>query len=170
VLSFFSGDPSHSACYQYGYTFHPEVWPRFFASLRFRNWTPTATDLPKRVEGSWQAMSTSTGGGAVLQYAFTPAGRYAFTGVGQRYMALSQFTAAVWTSTTFGDGNYAIRGGELVLRSDRGEEDRFMFALEQVSEDAGRTWTEKLFMTQPTKVTTIDGSTTKDNEIMLVRR
>ena len=42
--------------------------------------------------------------------------------------------------------------------------------LEQVSEDGGRTWTEKLFLMQPTRVTTIDGSTLHDNEIALERR
>jgi len=171
VLSFFSGDPGHSACYRYGYEFHPEVWPRFFASLRFRNWTPpAATDLGRRIQGSWQSISTSTGGGASLQYAFNPAGRYAFIGVGQRYMALSQFTAAVWTSSSFGDGSYALRGNELTLRPDRGELDRWLFRLEQVSEDGGRTWTEKLFMMQPTRVTTIDGARVQDNEIALERR
>lgn len=170
VLSFFSGDPARSACYQYGYSFRPEVWPRFFASLRFRGWTPPAsTELAKQVQGSWQAIGTSTGGGAILQYAFTPAGRYAFTGVGQRYMALSQFTAAVWTSSTFGDGSYVVQGNELVLRPDKGDVDRYFFTLEQVSEDAGRTWTEKLFMMQPTRVTTIDGATVKDNEVVFVR-
>ena len=170
VLSFFSGDPSHSACYQYGYSFHPEVWPRFFASLRFRNWRPASTDLATRVQGSWQAIGTSTGGGAIMQYAFSPAGRYAFTGVGQRYMALSDFTAAVWTSTTFGDGSYVVRGNEIQLKSDKGELERYLFTLEQVSEDAGRTWTEKLFLMQPTRVSTIDGATVKDNEVAYERR
>src|SRR5258706_7690902 len=143
VVSFFSGDPHHSACYQYGYEFYPEVWPRFFASLRFRNWTPpAASDLGRRIQGSWQSIGTSTGGGASLQYAFSPAGRYAFIGVGQRYMALSRYEAALWTSSTFGDGSYTIRANELTLRPDRGRPDRFSVRLEQVSEDRGRTWTE----------------------------
>ena len=172
IVSFFSGDPRHSVCYQYGYSFHPEVWPRFFASLRFRNWTgPAATALAQRVQGGWQSIGTSTGGGAVLQYAFTPSGRYAFFGVGQRYMVLSHFDAVVWTSPTFGDGSYVIRGNELTLRPDHGgAPDPFLFRLEQVSEDGGRTWTEKLFLMQPTRVTTIDGTTLHDNEIALERR
>ena len=171
IVSFFSGDPNHSACYQYGYEFYPEVWPRFFASLSFRGWAPgAATDLPRQVQGSWQSVSTSTGGGASLQYAFSPASRYAFIGVGQRYMALSQFEAAVWTSSTFGDGSYTIRGNELTLQPDRGNPDQYLFRLEQVSEDAGRTWTEKLFMMQPTRVTTLDGAEVRDNEIALERR
>lgn len=170
LVSFLSKDPRLSACYLYGYAFHPEVWPRFMAGLRFRNWSPTRTELARRIQGSWESFGTSTGGGAALQYAFTPAGRYAFFGVGQRYMALSRFEAAVWTSTTFGDGSYVLRGGELTLRPDRGDPDVFFIRLEQVSEDGGRTWTERLFMMQPTRTVTIDGSTIRDNEVGFERR
>ena len=171
VLSFLSKDPKLSGCYMYGYAFHPEVWPRFFAGLRFRNWTPPAgTGLAQRIHGQWESIGTSTGGGAVLQYAFTPAGRYAFTGVGQRYMGLSRYETAVWTSTTFGDGSYVLRGNELTLQPDHGGPDMFLVRLEQVSEDGGRTWTEKLFMMQPTRSVTLDGATTRDNEIALERR
>lgn len=171
LISFLSKDPRLSACYQYGYLFHPEVWPRFFASLRFRNWTPpSATALARQIQGSWESFGTSSGGGAALQYAFTPAGRYAFFGVGQRYMALSRFEAAVWTSRTFGDGTYVIRGNELILRPDHGDPDVFLVRLEQVSDDGGRTWREKLFMMQPTRTVTIDGASTHDNEVGFERR
>jgi hypothetical protein len=171
VVSFLSKDPRLSACYQYGYAFHPEVWPRFFANLRFRNWTsPSGSGLARSIQGSWESFGTSTGGGAALQYAFTPAGRYAFFGVGQRYMALSRFEAAVWTSTTFGDGSYAIRGNELTLRPDRGDPDVFFIRLEQVSEDGGRSWTEKLFLMQPTRSVTLDGARIRDNEVGFERR
>jgi hypothetical protein len=171
LISFLSKDPRLSACYQYGYLFHPEVWPRFFASLRFRNWTaPSESGLARQIEGSWQSIGTSTGGGAALQYAFTPAGRYAFFGVGQRYMALSRFEAAVWTSRTFGDGSYTVRGNELILRPDNGDPDVFLVRLEQVSDDGGRTWTEKLFMMQPTRTVTIDGASVHDNEVGFERR
>lgn len=171
IVSFLSKDPRLSACYMYGYEFQPEVWPRFFASLHFRNWVAPSADGPaRRVQGSWESIGTSTGGGAVLQYAFTPARRYAFFGVGQRYMALTPFETAVWTSTTFGDGSYTIGGNQLTLRPDHGDPDVFFFRLEQVSEDGGRSWVEKLFMMQPTQVRTIDGATTRDNEVALERR
>jgi hypothetical protein len=171
IVSFLSKDPRFSSCYMYGYAFHPEVWPRFFANLHFRNWTsPSGSGLAQRIQGSWESFGTSTGGGAALQYAFTPAGRYAFFGVGQRYMALSRFEAAVWTSTTFGDGSYSIRGNELTLRPDRGDPDVYFIRLEQVSEDGGRTWTEKLFMMQPTRTVNLDGATIRDNEVGFERR
>ena len=171
VVSFLSKDPRLSGCYQYGYAFHPEVWPRFFANLHFRNWTPPSpTGLAQRIQGSWESFGTSTGGGAALQYAFTPTGRYAFFGVGQRYMALSRFEAAVWTSTTFGDGSYSIRGSELTLRPDHGDPDVYLIRLEQVSEDGGRTWTERFFMMQPTRTVNLDGATIRDNEVGFERR
>ena len=171
IVSFLSKDHDLSACYLYGYAFHPEVWPRFFASLQFRNWTgPSANALGQQLQGSWESFGTSTGGGAALQYAFTPAGRYAFFGVGQRYMALSRFEAAVWTSTTFGDGGYTLRAGQLTLHPDHGNLDVFFVRLEQVSEDLGKTWTEKLFMMQPTRTPTLDGSVTRDNEVAFERR
>jgi hypothetical protein len=171
IVSFLSKDPRLSACFSYGYQFHPEVWPRFFANLRFRNWTPPAgSGLPQQIQGSWESFGTSTGGGAALQYAFTPAGRYAFFGVGQRYMALSRFEAAVWTSTTFGDGSYAIRGNTLTLRPDRGDPDVFFVRLEQVSDDGGRTWTERLFLMQPTRTVTLSGSRVRDSEVGFERR
>jgi hypothetical protein len=171
MVSFLSKDPKLSACYKYGYSFQPEVWSRFFAHLNFRNWTPTSgAGFAQRIQGAWESFGTSTGGGAALQYAFTPAGRYAFFGVGQRYMALSRFEAAVWTSTTFGDGSYTIRGNELTLRPDHGDPDVYFIRLEQVSEDGGRTWTEKFFMMQPTRNVTLDGATMRDNEVAFERR
>ncbi|HTH63454.1 MAG TPA: hypothetical protein VL563_02140 [Gemmatimonadales bacterium] len=171
IVSFLSKDPRFSSCFMYGYAFHPEVWPRFFANLHFRNWTPPpGSDVAQRIQGSWESFGTSTGGGAALQYAFTPAGRYAFFGVGQRYMALSRFEAAVWTSTTFGDGSYSIRGNELTLRPDHGDPDVYFIRLEQVSEDGGRTWTEKFFMMQPTRSVNLDGATMRDNEVAFERR
>ena len=171
IVSFLSKDPKLSACYKYGYSFQPEVWSRFFAHLNFRNWTPTSgAGFAQRIQGSWESFGTSTGGGAALQYAFTPAGRYAFFGVGQRYMALSRFEAAVWTSTTFGDGSYSIRGNELTLRPDHGDPDVYFIRLEQVSEDGGRTWTEKFFMMQPTRSVNLDGATMRDNEVAFERR
>ena len=168
MISWLSKAQLYSTCVQY-YTGLPKVWPRFFATLGFRGWTPPAgSGLAQRVVGSWESFGSSTGGGAVLQYAFTPAGRYAFIGVGQRYMALSRFEAAVWTSSTFGDGSYTVRGNELTLTSDRGERETYIIRLEQESKD-GRTWTEKLYMMKPTQVRYLDAYRLEDNEVGLTR-
>jgi len=168
MISWLSKAQLYSTCVQF-YTGLPNVWPRFFASLGFRGWTaPTGSGLAKGIVGSWESFGSSTGGGAVLQYAFTPAGRYAFIGVGQRYMALSRFEAAVWTSTTFGDGSYSVRGNELTLTPDRGQRETYLIRLEQESKD-GRNWTEKLYMMKPERVMHLDGSRVEDNEVGLAR-
>ena len=169
MISWLSKAKLYSTCVHV-YTGLPKVWPRFFATLQFKGWTaPPGSRLTSAVTGSWESFGTSTGGGAVLQYAFTPAGRYAFTGVGQRYMALSRFEAAVWTSTTFGDGAYSIRGNELTLIPDQGgQPETFFIRLEQESRD-GQNWTEKLYMMKPQRVTYLDGARIEDNEIGLSR-
>ncbi len=168
MISWLSKAQLYSTCVQF-YTGLPNVWPRFFATLGFRGWTPPAgSGLAKGIIGSWESFGSSTGGGAVLQYAFTPAGRYAFFGVGQRYMALSRFEAAVWTSTTFGDGSYTVRGNELTLTPDRGQPETYVIRLEQESKD-GRNWTEKLYMMKPERVMHLDGARVEDNEVGLTR-
>jgi len=168
MISWLSKAQLYSSCVQF-YTGLPKVWPRFFSTLGFRNWTvPAGSGFARAIVGSWESFGSSTGGGAVLQYAFTPAGRYAFFGVGQRYMALSRFEAAVWTSTTFGDGSYSVRGNELTLTPDRGQPETYVIRLEQESKD-GRTWTEKLYMMKPQLVRYLDGSRVEDNEVGLTR-
>ena len=168
MITWLSKAQLYSSCVQF-YTGLPKVWPRFFATLGFRGWTaPAGSGLAKGIIGSWESFGSSTGGGAVLQYAFTPAGRYAFFGVGQRYMALSRFEAAVWTSTTFGDGSYSVRGNELTLTPDRGPPETYVIRLEQESKD-GRNWIEKLYMMKPERVMHLDGARVEDNEVGLAR-
>ena len=168
MISWLSKAQLYSSCVQF-YTGLPTVWPRFFASLGFRGWSaPPGSGLAPGIVGSWESFGSSTGGGAVLQYVFTPAGRYAFIGVGQRYMALSRFEAAVWTSSTFGDGSYSVRGNELTLTPDHGPRETYIIRLEQESRD-GRTWTQKLYMMKPEQVMHLDGSRLEDNEVGLAR-
>lgn len=169
VISWLSKAPLMSSCLHF-YTGLPKVWPRFFANLQFRGSPPAGGELAKQVQGVWHSIGTSTGGGASLEYAFSPSNRYAFTGVGQRYMALSSTLAAVWTSSTFGDGSYSVRGNELTLKPDRGDAETYVIRLEQVSKDGGRTWTEKLYMMRPTPVAYLDGTRLEDNEVGLERK
>ncbi len=144
VVSGLSNDPLVSSCFGKSLG---DVWPRFFSTLQFRTWTPPAgSGFAKKIHGIWESISTSIGGGAVLRYVFTPAGRYAEIGVVQRYMSLSRTEAAVWTSKTFGDGSYSVRGNQITFRPDRGKPDVGFLRLEQVSEDGGKTWKEKLYI------------------------
>jgi len=144
AISGLSKDPLVSACFGRSLG---DVWPRFFSSLQFRNWNPPAgNDFAQKIHGVWQAISTSVGGGAVHRYVFTPAGRYAELGVTQRYMNLSRTEYAIWTSKTFGDGAYSISGNQMTFRPDRGKPETGFLRLEQISEDGGKTWKEKLYI------------------------
>jgi hypothetical protein len=144
VVSGVSKDPLVSACF--GRTLG-DVWPRFFSTLQFRSWTPPAENrFAQNIQGIWQSISTSIGGGAAHRYVFTPAGRYAELGVMQRYMRLSRTETAIWTSKTFGDGAYSISGNQISFRPDRGKPETGFLRLEQISEDGGKTWKEKLYI------------------------
>jgi hypothetical protein len=136
-------DPLVSSCFG---TSLGNVWPQFFASLQFRNFTPVgAAGLAQTIVGAWESYGSSIGGGASLQYVFTPAGRYAESGATRRYVGNDQ----VLTSTTFGDGAYLVRGNEITLVPDRGQAEAGSFRIEQVSEDGGATWVEKLYLAKP---------------------
>ena len=170
VISWLSKSPSYSTCLHF-YTGLPKVWPRFFANLQFRGWSaPAENGLARQIQGVWGSIGTSTGGGASLEYTFNAASRYAFVGVGQRYMALSQNLAAVWTSTAFGDGSYSVRGNELTIKPDRGDSETYFIRFEQLSKDGGRNWTEKLYMMRPEAVAYVNGTRREDSEVALERR
>lgn len=144
TVSGLSKDPLVSSCFG---TSLGDVWPRFFSTLQFRNWNPLAgSGFAQKIHGIWQSISTSVGGGAVHRYVFTPAGRYAEMGVMQRYMNLSRYEYAIWTSKTFGDGSYRISGNQITFRPDRGQPQTGFLRLEQVSEDGGKSWKEKLYI------------------------
>lgn len=139
-----SKDPLVSACF--GRTLG-DVWPRFFSTLQFKNWKPPAENsFAQNVHSVWQSISTSSGGGAAHRYVFTPAGRYAELGVLQRYMRLSRTETAIWTSKTFGDGAYSISGNQISFKPDRGKPETGFLRLEEISEDGGKTWKEKLYI------------------------
>jgi len=146
TLSGLSKDPLVSACFG---TKLANLWPRFFSTLNFKNWAPTAgAGFAERIQGLWESYGSSVGGGALGQHVFTAAGRYAEIGILQRYMALSRYETAIWTSKTFGDGGYTIRGNQLLLTPDRGNPEVRYIRLEQVSEDGGKTWLENLYLLQ----------------------
>src|SRR5437762_5895445 len=172
TVSWYSGGTLTSSCFvDHHATDFPEVWPRFFDALQFRSYGSAAGDvLAKGLAGFWESIGTSVGGGAVNQYVFTPVGRYAWSGVGQRYMGLSRFETATWTSMAFGDGSYTLHGNTLTLKSDGGESEVWLIRLEQFSEDGGKSWSEKLYMMRPMSTCYLDGCRTKDSELALSRR
>ena len=135
-------DPLVSSCFG---ALLGNVWPQFFASLQFRNFAPVESGLAQRLVGVWESYGSSIGGAASLRYAFSPSGRYAESGAMRRYAGNDR----VWTATTFGDGAYALRGNEITLIPDQGPREVGTIRLEQVSEDGGTTWVEKLYLVKP---------------------
>jgi hypothetical protein len=140
----FSKDPLVSSCF--GSSLE-NVWPRFFSTLRFTNWAPPGENgLAQKIQGVWESYGSSIGGAAATRYAFNAAGRYAETGAMQRYVGISRFVTEVWTSKTFGDGAYAVRGNEMTLTPDTGKAETAFVRLEELSQDGGKTWAEKLYI------------------------
>lgn len=172
TVSWYSGGTLASSCFtHHNATDFPDVWPRFFGGLQFKSYGSAAgTALAKGLAGSWESIGTSVGGGAVNQYVFTPVGRYAWSGVGQRYMGLSRFETAIWTNTAFGDGSYTLDGNTLTMKSDGGQSEVWLIRLERFSEDGGKTWSDKLYMMRPMSTCYLDGCRDKDSELALSRR
>ena len=140
----FSKDPLVSSCF--GSSLE-NVWPRFFSTLRFNNWTsPAESGLAQKIQGVWESYGSSIGGAAATRYAFNAAGRYAEAGTMQRYVGISRFVTEVWTSRTFGDGAFTVRGNEITLTPDTGKPETAVVRLEELSQDGGKTWVEKLYI------------------------
>lgn len=135
-----SKDPLVSQCF--GEIVRDE-WPRFFYSLRFKNWNRPGSDsaMMAKLAGTW----TTATGSAADRYTFAPNGRYATAAAAQYRARVSSTEVLQTTHAFFGDGAYAIRGNTITLTSDnnKGSPNTGAFRLEQESKD-GRTWAERL--------------------------
>jgi hypothetical protein len=143
AVSGVSKDPLVSSCFGLNLT---DVWPRFFYSLRFKNWKPPSGSaaLAQKVPGIWMAATATAGD----RYAFAPNGRYAGASAAQRYVRISSMEVLRVTDAYFGDGAYAVKGHQITLTPDsktRGAQTGY-FRVEQESKDGGRTWAEKLYL------------------------
>ena len=135
-----SKDPQVSFCF--GELVHDE-WPRFFASLHFKNWIPTGQQaLASKLTGDWITASASAG----LHYSFAPNGRYSDVAGATYRSRVSPNEVLVTTQGFFGDGSYTIRGNTITFIKDtnRSRPTINWFRLEDVSADVGRTWKEQL--------------------------
>ena len=160
-------DPLVSSCFG---TSLGNVWPRFFASLQFRGFrAANASAFQQKIVGAWESYGSSIGGGASLGYVFTQAGRYAES----QAMVRDLTDISVLASAAFGNGRYAVQGNELTLMPDRGTREVAFIRLEQVSEDGGRSWVEKLYMLKPLAFTGHCGQfrcVAADPEFQMTRR
>lgn len=162
VISGVSKDPLVSTCFgELAYN----AWPRFFYSLRFKNWTPAdqAAAMRQKLAGVWTA-ATAT---AADQFTFTANGRYGGASAAQQYY--SSYNSGVVTTATqayFGDGAYTLKENTITFTPDnRGRPpETGLFRVEQESKDGGRTWVEALYLL---RVSSIDG---KDYELRYQKR
>lgn len=141
-----SADPLVSSCFgTLG-----NAWPSFFSRLSFRSAVSepeTRAGLVPRIRGVWTSVGTSTGGAASTRFVFTPAGRYSEHGLVQRYAGDSP----TFTATVTEEGSYRLSGNRMTLVPDKGAPQTASIRLEEVSEDGGRTWDERLYLVQPTR-------------------
>jgi hypothetical protein len=138
VISGVSQDPLVSTCMG---ELAGNVWPRFFYSLSFRNWSPIeqSAAMRQRIAGTWTA-ATAT---AASQFVFGADGRYGDAAARRRLAYV-------------GDGAYALRGNAITLTPDnqRDRPETGFIRVEEESTDEGRTWTQTLYLL---RVSAVDG-------------
>ncbi|MFI5156599.1 MAG: hypothetical protein ACHQEM_10450 [Chitinophagales bacterium] len=144
-LAFISGiskDQLVSSCFGLQLT---DVWPKFFYSLRFKNWAAAETStLSKLIPGVWIAVTGSAGD----RFAFAANGRYAGAAAAQRYYSISSTELLRVTDAYFGDGAWSIKGNAILLTADaeKNKPESGWIRIESESLDAGRSWHEILFL------------------------
>jgi hypothetical protein len=138
-----SKDPLVSACFG---ELQASLWPRFFYSLSFKNWTPPgdqAAAMRRRIAGAW------IGGGATAadRFVFSANGRYGGASASQQYTGINSREILTTTTAFFGDGAYSLRGNSITLTPSNGRAPQNGFIrVEQESKDQGRNWVEQLYL------------------------
>jgi hypothetical protein len=156
IVSGLSKAPLVSSCFG---ELIADVWPRFFYSLRFKDWpvTDQGSAIASKLVGTW----TIATGGVADQYQFTAEGRYATTAAVQRYNAVSSTQVVTSTQAFFGNGSFTVQENSITLTPDAGNGPRVdgRLRLEEESKDGGRTWSPVLYIL---RVSIVDG---KDYEV-----
>jgi hypothetical protein len=148
VISGLSKDPLVSACFGELYA---SLWPRFFYSLSFRNWTPPgdqAAAMRRRMAGVW------IGGGATAagQFVFSANGRYGGAAASQQYNRINSRELLTTTTAFFGDGAYSLRGNSITLTPNGSAPENGFIRIEQESKDGGRSWADWLYLLRTSAV------------------
>jgi hypothetical protein len=135
VIATTSKDPQVSRCFG---TLAGDLWPSFFATLRFANWRALLPpDLSVLLSGIWTTATASVAD----RYVMAPNGRYA---------SAAAVTNRRTTDAFFGDGRYSVTDNVLVfVPDDRSPPISRWFRVEQRSEDGGRTWLDQLCLLEP---------------------
>ncbi len=121
------------------------VWPKFFHSLKFKNWRPfDSPELAKQIIGKWRVF----GGGSYSAYIFAANDRYEDQAAVRTYRDISPTEILEKTTGFFGSGKYTINGNELTLLPDdkRKKPQRIIFRLSNDFEHGE--WRENLYLLQ----------------------
>jgi len=148
VISGLSKDTLVSACFG---ELQANLWPRFFYSLSFRNWTPPgdqAAAMRRRMAGVW------IGGGATAasRFVFSANGRYGGSAASQQYNAINSREVLTTTTAFFGDGAYSLRGNSITLTPNGRVPENGFVRVEQESKDGGRSWADWLYLLRTSAV------------------
>jgi hypothetical protein len=161
VISGISRDPLVSTCFgELAYS----AWPRFFYSLRFKNWTSVDQTalMRQKLAGVWTIATASVAD----QMTFAGNGRFADASAVQRYSRISSTELLRTTEAFFGNGAYTLKENTITLTRDdrKNQPENGLFRVEEESKDDGRTWTEILYLL---RVSIVDG---KDYEVRYQKR
>jgi hypothetical protein len=151
AISGISKDPLVSSCFGLQLT---DVWPKFFYSLKFKNWSSSnGSGLLKNLPGVWMAVTATSGD----RFVFAPNGRFAGASASQKYYNISGTEVLRITDMYFGDGSYSISGNNIILTADndKSHPEYGFIRAEEESKDEGRTWLPKLYLLRKSVV---DGS------------
>lgn len=148
VISGMSKDSLVSACFGDLLT---NVWPKFFYSLSFKNFSPKDQSLAmhKKMAGVWTAASATAG----AQFSFAANGRYADAAARQQYTATSTELLTT-TQAYFGDGAYTLKGNSITLTQDsrKNQPEHGFIRVEEESKDGGATWNPFLYLLRTSSV------------------
>ena len=149
VISGLSKDPLVSTCFG---ELAGNVWPGFFYSLSFRNWTPVdqSSAMRKKIAGVWTA-ATAT---AADQFTFAANGRYGGAAAAQQYNRISSTEVLRTTQAYSGNGAYTLKGNNITLTPDgqKNHPETGFVRVEEESKDDGRSWVETLYLLRTSAV------------------
>lgn len=156
VISGVSRDPLISTCFG---ELAGNAWPRFFYSLRFKNWTPVDQTplMRQKLAGVWTIATASVAD----QMTFAGNGRFADASAVQRYSRISSTELLRTTEAFFGNGAYTLKENTITLTRDdrKNQPETGLFRVEEESKDDGRNWAEILYLL---RISAVDG---KDYEV-----
>jgi hypothetical protein len=148
VISGMSKDSLVSACF--GELLN-NVWPRFFYSLSFKNFSPKdqSVAIRKTMAGVWTAATATAG----AQFTFAANGRYADAAARQQY-TLTTTELLTTTQAYFGDGSYTLKGNSITLIQDtrKNQPEHGFVRVEEESKDGGATWAPFLYLLRTSSV------------------